>query len=130
MSFDAKTAILSAIAKTDDANMKTVLLLLLGVLEEIGGKIDSFTANEDALRQTVLNGHEPVHHKHHEWLSDRIARDDDVRVMASWVKVQMQQEVESKQSQRKVRDDVLAKIIGAAAVALLGFIAGSAGIFK
>lgn len=113
MSFDAKTAILSAIAKTDDPNMKTVLLLLLGVLEEIGSKIDSFASNDDALRQAVLNGHEGVHHAHHEWIEKQIKAEAD-----------------QTQSSRKIRDDVLAKVLGWCAVGLLGFIAGTIGIFK
>lgn len=124
MSFNAKSEILSAIAKTDDPAMKTVLLLLLGVFEEIGSKIDNILGNERALRETVLNGHEPVHHHHHEWLSERIKRDDHIEKIIEWVDQKCQEEADDKASGRKIRDGVMEKIIGAAIVAGISFLIG------
>jgi hypothetical protein len=71
--FNVKSEILSAIAKTEDANLKMILLLMLGVLEEIGSKIDTVITDEQALRNTVLNGHSDAHHAHHDWIAQRIA---------------------------------------------------------
>lgn len=124
MSFNAKSEILSAIAKTDDPAMKTVLLLLLGVFEEIGSKIDSILGNERLLRETVLNGHEPVHHHHHEWLSERIKRDDHIEKIIEWVDTKRQEEADAKSSERKIRDGVLEKVIGTAIVAAGSFLLG------
>ena len=59
MAFEAKAEILAAIGKTEDPNMKVVLLLLLAVFEEIGDKIDDMRADEKGLREAVLNGHAP-----------------------------------------------------------------------
>ena len=63
-----KTDILSAIGKTDDHNLKMVLLLMLGIMEDIGGKIDRIYSDKDLLRESVLNGHAGVHHDDHEWI--------------------------------------------------------------
>lgn len=72
MSSGAKSGILAAIAKTDNSDMKMVFLLLLGVLEELGDKIDAMREDEKGLRIAVLNGHEEVHHEHHEWVARQI----------------------------------------------------------
>ena len=72
MAFEVKSEIMSAIAKTDDSNLKMLLLLMLGVLEEIGGRIDAMRADERGLRDAVLNGHADVHHDHHEWVAEKI----------------------------------------------------------
>lgn len=65
---NTKTEILSAIGKTDDHNLKMVLLLMLGIMEEIGGKIDGIYQDKEMLRESVLNGHADVHHSDHEWI--------------------------------------------------------------
>lgn len=89
MAFDVKSEILSSIGKTDDPNLKAILLLMLGVLEStgeaveaIGKKIDALRADEDSLRKAVLNGHEPVHHKHHEWVAAKIAEEEQAEIDA------------------------------------------------
>ena len=69
----AKEKIVDEIQKTNDPNLKAVLLLMMAVLEEIGDKIDTVISDEQALRETVLNGHEPVHHSHHDWIANRIS---------------------------------------------------------
>lgn len=122
MSFDTKSAIMKAINDTTDQSMKTVLLLLLGVFEEIGAKIDSVLTNERALRETVLNGHEPVHHDHHVWLADRIKRDTDVDAIVVWAKTQM----EDQKDVKRWRMDVSKSVIAAAIIAAGSFMAGKA----
>ena len=74
--FDVKSEILSAIAKTEDQTVKSILLIMLGVLEEIGAKIDAVMNDETALRETVLNGHSNVHSKHHEWISVQLTKEE------------------------------------------------------
>jgi hypothetical protein len=113
MSFNAKSEILLAIAKTDDANLKMLLLLMLGVLEEIGGKIDSIWADEKSLRDTVLNGHAPMHHDHHEWIMKKI-----------------KEEQEAAEDARKVKVSVLEKTIGYLAVLFIGGILAWLGLQK
>lgn len=125
MSFDAKSGILKAINETNDPAMKTVLLLLLGVFEEIGSKIDNFVENEKSLRSMVLNGHEPVHHAHHEWLENRIARDEEVRGMMVWIKSKMREEMLNKESGRKIRDGVMLEVFKYIVIGGLGIMAGS-----
>jgi hypothetical protein len=75
----ARDGIIDAIAEANDEAMKVVLLLLLQVVEEIGDKIDTILADERSLRQAVLNGHEPVHHKHHEWIAAKIAEEEQAQ---------------------------------------------------
>ena len=102
MSFDAKSGILRAINETNDPAMKTVLLLMLGVFEEIGGKIDSVLKNERVLRETVLNGHTDSHHSHHEWVAAK-----------------MIQEKEAEEDARKVKVGLTEKVLGYLVVAAL-----------
>lgn len=74
--FNVRSEILSGIAKTEDQTVKSLLLLMLGVLEEIGGKIDSVISDERSLRETVLNGHSDVHPKHHEWIAEKMQAEE------------------------------------------------------
>ena len=97
MAFDVKAEILSAIGKTDDNNIKAVLLLLFGVLEELGGKIDSMMGSE--VRRAVLNGHEEVHHEHHEWITARMA--SDCAEVCAWAKDKMEDEKDA-EAQAKI----------------------------
>ena len=76
MSFNVKSEILASIAKTEDQTIKSLLLLMLGVLEEIGSKIDNVMSDERALRETVLNGHSDVHSKHHEWIAVQLTKEE------------------------------------------------------
>lgn len=117
MSFDAKSGIMKAISETNDPAMKTVLLLLLGVFEEIGGKIDSVLKNEQALRQTVLNGHALNHDRDHEWLDRRIKRDEQMEVVIGWAENKILKERQDDEDARKVKVDVVGKVFGYLAVA-------------
>ncbi len=117
MSFDAKSGIMKAIRETNDPAMKTVLLLLLGVFEEIGGKIDSVLKNEQALRQTVLNGHALNHDRDHVWLDRRIKRDEQMEVVIGWAENKIMNERQAEEDARKVKVDVVGKVFGYLAVA-------------
>ena len=74
--FNVRSEILSGIAKTEDHTVKSLLLLMLGVLEEIGGKIDSVISDKRSLRETVLNGYSDVHPKHHEWIAEKMQAEE------------------------------------------------------
>lgn len=110
MSAEIKNEIVAAIAKTNDENMKVVLMLMLAVFDDIGNKIDAISKNEKGLRDTVLNGHADVHHTHHEWVSAKI-REEEEDAKAD------------KDSKRKIRDDLITKILWV----LLAAACGSAG---
>ena len=80
--FNVRSRILAAIDSTDDKNQRNLLLLMFGVLESnetgltrIEKKLDHVLSDEKKLRTAVLNGHEPYHHKHHDWIENRIAND-------------------------------------------------------
>lgn len=113
MSGGVRTEILSAIAKTEDTNMKVVLLMLLGVLDEISGKIDAKIADEESLRAAVLNGHEPVHHAHHEWIAKKM-REEEEDAKAN------------KNSARTIRDELIKNALWA----ILVIVAGSGWFLK
>ena len=104
---NAKADIMSVIAKTDDANMKVMLILMLAILEEIGDKIEAMRADEQGLRDAVLNGHSSVHDAHHNWITQRIL--DDTEEAKS-----------DRDSKRKIRDGIVEWLIRLALVALAG----------
>ena len=116
MSFSVKSEILSAIAKTDDAHMKTLLLLMLGVLEEIGGKVDQVLKDERTLRTAVLNGHEPVHHNHHEWIGRKIKEEAEVAQ-------------DAKDAKKAAREAVIRQVV-TAAVSVIASVIGTAWVLK
>lgn len=118
MSINVRSEILAAIAKTDSTETKAVLLLMLGVLEEIGGKIDNFLQDEKKLRETVLNGHEPAHHSHH----DHVAKCVELGGLevCKWARQQMADEDESE----KTRKNVVQKFFEGAAGHMGSMLAG------
>lgn len=70
----ARDKILDALAQ-DEVDNKTILRLVLYVVEEIGEKIDAVLQDEHALRASVLNGHVETHHEHHDWIARKIAEE-------------------------------------------------------
>jgi hypothetical protein len=126
----AKDEIIAAIAKTEDVNMKVVLLLLHGVLDEISTKIDAMAADEKGLRAAVLNGHEPVHHAHHEYISRRMQYEEADMEQRRWISKQMADEAEEakadKEAKRTIRNNLIERVIWAA----LTLMAGAAWILK
>lgn len=106
MSGDLKDDIVAAIAKTNDENIKAVLLLMLSVVGDIGDKIDVMMRDEQRVRAAVLNGHEPVHHAHHEWVARKIKEEAD-------------EAAAEKQSKRKIRDELLINILKWAGITVL-----------
>jgi len=95
-----KAQIMAVISKTDNTEMKLVMLLMLQVVDEIGGKIDNVLSDEKQMREAVLNGHAPVHHDHHVWIEGKI-------------KTEAEQEKADSYSKRKIRDDIVSKILWA-----------------
>lgn len=109
-----KQDIMAAIGETNDPNMKIVLLFMLGMMEEIVGKIDAMRDDEKGLREAVLNGHADNHDHHHEWVAKKIkAEESDAEA--------------DKASARKIRDGLVEKLLWVALV----FVAGASGwMFK
>lgn len=124
--FHVRSEILSAIGKTDDTNLKMVLLLLLGVLEEIGGKIDAFMSDERKLRETVLNGHEPQHHAHHDHVARCIA--EDCMGACEWAKVKMREEADDAASKKGMKQQFLEAVVAQAGTIAVAIIAGVLGM--
>lgn len=97
MATSAREQIISALAGVDDPNQKLLLLLMLTVVDEIGGKLEAILTDEESLRQAVLNGHTADHHAHHEWIS-----------------AQIQAESDTKSSRSRIRDGLLEKLLWSA----------------
>lgn len=118
MSFDVKSEIMSSIGKTEDPQLKMILLLMLGVLEEIGSKIDGALADRKALRESVLNGHADTHHDDHEWVKERRRSDSEINALISramplmvWGEAKMTDERNNKNHIGKMLFDTAGKAI-------------------
>ena len=116
MSFDVASELKAKIAKENDEDRRTILLLLLGVFEatnagidKISKKIDSLLSDEQSLRQAVLNGHEGVHHGHHEWIAAKIKSEADA-------------EIDAKTDKREARSTAIRLVVTAAASSLMTII--------
>lgn len=140
--FNVKHEILSAIGKEDDPRMKTILLLMLGVLEEIGSKIDAVVSNEAALRVTVLNGHAAYHDKDHDFLKEvrsawqsiidtrdmvehRMANGGHCEWASKKIAEEKQEAIDNADSKRRIRDAVIEKIV----IGLVSSISTALGLF-
>ena len=121
--FNVRSEILSAIAKTNDENLKMILLLMLGVLEEIGSKIDTVISDEQALRQTVLNGHEPVHHAHHDWVALRIAHQG----RCEWANKQIAEQAETLATKKSLASKFAESLINQLGTVIITALAVAAG---
>lgn len=89
--FDVASELKARIAKENDEDRRTMLLLLLGVFEAnlagmnaLAEKIDALRNDEKGLREAVLNGHEQVHHGHHEWIAAQMDRAKETEVIRTW----------------------------------------------
>lgn len=122
MADPVRNQIVAAIAATNDNSMKVILMLMLGVLEEIGSKIDAMRADEKGLREAVLNGHEAVHNAHHEWVSIRMS--SDCAIGCDWAAKKKREEEDAvkddKASKRRIRDGLIEKALWVILVAAAG----------
>ena len=128
MAFNVKDEIMKAINGTNDPSMRTVFMIMLGLFESFNDKLDKVLGDEKAMREAVLNGHEPVHHTHHEWLEKRIKRDPEIELLLAWVITAKKRDEENAQSGRKIRDGLIEKVIWAALAGSVMFILGRGGV--
>ena len=96
MPFDVAAELKTEIAKEDDKDRRTLLVLLLGVLEAnmeglaaISKKIDSLIGDEQALRATVLNGHAENHDRDHEFVGLLFQHREAAAEERRWVRERM-----------------------------------------
>ena len=96
MAFDVAAELKSEIAKEDDKDRRTLLMLLLGVLEAnmeglaaIGKKIDALFNDEQELRQAVLNGHAENHDRDHEYVGLLFQHREAAAEERRWVRERM-----------------------------------------
>lgn len=126
--FNVRSAILAEIAKTDDSHLKTILLLMFGVLEQgekglqrIEQKIDKVLKDEQAIKKLALNGHEMNHHEHHDWIADRIKNGGHCQ----WAIKKQQQEAEATQNKKslvmKFMESIVSHVGTAVAVGLIAY---------
>lgn len=128
MAFNVKDEIMKAINGTNDPSMRTVFMIMLGLFESFNEKLDKVLGDEKAMREAVLNGHEPVHHTHHEWLEKRIKCDPEIELLLAWVITAKKRDEENAQSGRKIRDGLIEKVIWAALAGSVMFILGRGGV--
>ena len=79
--FNVRAEILSKIAETRDDTLRTILLLLLGVLDEIGSKIDNVMKDDATIKKLVLEHHAESHAGHHDYLNGKIINDPRIQQM-------------------------------------------------
>ena len=99
--FEVASELKAQIAKENDEDRRTMLLLLLGVFEAnlegmnaLAKKIDALRNDEQGLREAVLNGHSLRHDKHHDWIEERMA--SDCTEGCEWAARKMAEENETK----------------------------------
>lgn len=117
--FDVRAEIMAAISKTDDPKDRSILLLMLGVLE----KVENWFEDETALQNKVLNGLTIRHKTDHEWIA--MQRDSNCHEICEWVKGFREEHDAAKEDKRKIKTGVMqAVIVKAAEYAAIGLAAG------
>lgn len=106
-----KSRIIQAIADCKDDAMRSVLLIMLAVLEEIGSKIDAVMHDEQALREIVLNGHTATHGADHDWIAKFRGQAHEYPDDHAWIARKRAEEEDDKRSKRRVGEDVISHII-------------------
>lgn len=134
-SFNVKSSIMAALEETEDKAMRTILLLLLGVFEHVGGelsgvnsKLDAILADERALKDKVLNGHADTHDDDHDWLHEyrgTVARRESV---CAWAEAQMAAQEAAAQERKTDWRAFRSRLFEGAAVMLIGALSAAAGI--
>lgn len=114
-----KADILAAIGRTANEDMKTVLLLTFGVFESLIARLDAMAADEQGLREAVLNGHAKHHDRDHNWIDEQIAHRHEAADERRWVRTKMAAEAEAikdaKEDAREARNAVIRLIVVAVA---------------
>ena len=102
MAFDVAAELKSKIARENDEDRRTTLLLLLGVFEAnlagldvLSKKIDALRGDEQSLRAAVLNGHAENHDRDHEWVAIQIHRAKETEGIRAWALRRMASTCES-----------------------------------
>ena len=96
MSEGMKKNIQAAIAATNDQNLRSLLLLLLGVLEEIGDKLDALVADDK-------------HRDDHDWIE--ALRQSKLAEACSWAEQKMIEERRDNRELRKMQWDIRSTLI-------------------
>lgn len=126
----ARDCILDAIQGDEEVTNRTVLRLLLIVVEEIGDKIDTILSDECSLRETVLNGHSETHHADHDWVKAR--RIEKCEEVCKWSREQMEakrQEVkDSKELAMAGKKALIEQITKSVAIGIISALIGAASV--
>jgi hypothetical protein len=96
MSFDVAAELKAKIARENDEDRRTTLMLLLGVFEAnlsgldvLSKKIDALRSDEQSLRAAVLNGHAENHDRDHEFVGGLIQHRDAAAEERRWIRERM-----------------------------------------
>lgn len=96
--FDVRGEIMKAISATDDAKDRSMLMLMLGVLE----RVEKLLTDEESLQAKVLNGLTLRHKTDHEWIDQ--LRGIDFQELCTWTMAKKKaEEAKIKTAQNRVR---------------------------
>lgn len=104
--FDIRTELMEQINATDDKQLRTLFMLMLGVLDHsialgrnIDAKLDKLLTDEATLQKSVLNGFagEP-HHKHHTYIAGEITKQAEIERLRKWAADKIKDEEEDAQA--------------------------------
>lgn len=113
--FDVRSELFSQINKASDDSKRNMLLLLLGILDEITSKLDEALSSSE-IRKAALNGHEANHHEHHDWIEKHLESDCDA--VCAWAREKMLAEkdeaVSERETKRAARKEAILSAIGGA----------------
>jgi hypothetical protein len=122
-----KADILAAIGKTQNEDMKTVLLLTFGVLEVVIARLDAMAADEKGLREAVLNGHAENHDRDHTWIGEQIRNKDHAADERRWVRDKMAAEADAAREAKTDAREARNAAIRQAVTIIMSVLAGIAG---
>lgn len=119
--FDVRAEIMKSISATDDSKDRSMLMLMLGVLE----RVEQLLTDDEAMRKRVLNGNYAQHSDDHAWLTELRVKMDGMEEVCAYSRARMRRETDRSGRVRRLVDRALehAVTVSLTATALyLGFI--------
>lgn len=111
--------IVNALARIQDQDLKALLLIMRNGFDEVKSEIRRFSSDIPWLRETVLNGHAPVHHDDHEWIAEQRAKQDKRDEYDAWCEQQIKAERDRKEDRRKITVGLIERVLWLAVVFFL-----------
>ena len=105
-----KKDMMSALSTIQDPGQKIVLMLLIRSIDSISLKLNRVLADDETLKEIVLNGSAKDHDAHHRWITEQLAKSTETTNTLNFVKDRVHSGGYCDYAKRKLQDEENSKI--------------------